>query len=140
MLNQSLKLNSSTESLQAIRAFVSDNAKTAGFGEDDIYKLELAVDEACTNIIKHAYKNDLSKFMDIHLSSDDNKFIISIEDSGIEFRESEYHEPVLAESLKLRKRGGLGIHLIKSFMDEVEFKRTGNKNILKMTKFINSNG
>lgn len=138
MLNQSLKLNSSTESLQEIRAFVADYAKTAGFSEDDIYKLELAVDEACTNIIKHAYKNDLTKFMDIHLSLTDNKFIISIEDSGIEFRESEYHEPVLAESLKLRKRGGLGIHLIKSFMDEVEFKRTGNKNILKMTKFINN--
>lgn len=134
---QSMTLISSTENLQKVREFVADSARIAGFGDDDVYKMELAVDEACTNVIKHAYRNDHSKEIDIQLLTENDKFIIVIEDSGIEFRESEYHEPVLAESVKLRKRGGLGIHLIKSFMDEVKFQRLGNKNILQMTKLIN---
>lgn len=138
MSSKLLTFKSSTENLKRIRDFVVEEATNAGFSEDDVYKIELAVDEACTNVIKHAYKGDSSKSLSVELSKITELFIITITDSGINFNESTYHEPDLEHSIKIRKRGGLGIHLIKSFMDNVEFLRSGDQNILRMTKSVRS--
>lgn len=136
MRKQVITLNSSTENLKVFRDFIINTAKDAGFSDDDIYKIELAVDEACTNIIKHAYQSDPNKEIRIEVETRDNRFLITIQDFGRDFNEASYHEPNLEESVKQRKRGGLGIHLIRSFMDHVEYSRVGNQNILHMTKTI----
>jgi anti-sigma regulatory factor (Ser/Thr protein kinase) len=60
-----LRIPSQTDNLELIRDFVSKLASKVGFSEEDVGKIELAVDEACTNVIKHAYKKDVSKPIDI---------------------------------------------------------------------------
>jgi serine/threonine-protein kinase RsbW len=57
ILSEKLSVNSNTDNLSHIREFTRTSAEKAGFSEDTIGKIILAVDEACTNIIKHAYKN-----------------------------------------------------------------------------------
>ncbi|MCK6600761.1 MAG: ATP-binding protein [Bacteroidetes bacterium] len=134
MLNNAIRLNSTTTNLQVIREFVADNARTAGFGDDVVYKIELAVDEACTNVIKHSYKNDPSKELSVSISWDGKKLTVEITDSGLPFDPAAYHQPDLGAFIKQRKRGGLGLHLIRSLMDEVRYGRNNEKNQIVLIK------
>ena len=77
-----LQVPSSTENLALIREFVSSAAGQAGFDEKDIGKLELAVDEACANVIEHAYGHDVSKEVVVRVRLDDEFLKIDIEDTG----------------------------------------------------------
>lgn len=134
MHNEAIRLNSSTTNLQVIRDFVSVNARTAGFADDSVYKIQLAVDEACTNVIKHSYKNDPSQDIGISVSWDGFRLTVEITDSGLPFDPGQYHQPDLGAFIKQKKRGGLGIHLIRSLMDEVRYDRKNDKNHITLIK------
>jgi anti-sigma regulatory factor (Ser/Thr protein kinase) len=64
----SIQVESRTERLIAVRDFVSEAARAFGFGDEDISKIALAVDEACTNVIKHAYRFDPTKVIRVRIS------------------------------------------------------------------------
>ncbi|HEX9960769.1 MAG TPA: ATP-binding protein, partial [Pyrinomonadaceae bacterium] len=66
-----LQVPSSTENLALIREFVSSAATQAGFDEKEVAKLELAVDEACANVIEHAYDHDVNKEVIVRAKLDD---------------------------------------------------------------------
>jgi len=134
MQNDAIRLNSTTTNLQIIRDFVSANARTAGFADDIVYKIQLAVDEACTNVMKHSYKNDPTQDIGISVSWDDMRLIVEITDSGLPFDPGNYHQPDLGTFIKQKKRGGLGIHLIRSLMDEVRYDRKNDKNLITLVK------
>src|SRR5438094_829707 len=130
-----LKVSSSTENLALIRDFVSRVGGLAGFDEADIAGLELAVDEACTNVIEHAYGYDISKEVIIRAIFDDEKLRIEVIDTGCGFDYSKVQPKELEKLIAERKSGGLGLRLIKSLMDEVHYEiEPGKKNELHMTK------
>ena len=79
-----LRIPSQTEKLNMAREFVADAAKVFGFEEDDVNNIALAVDEACTNIIKHAYSYAADKEIDIVVSMKKPEFEILIEDQHVE--------------------------------------------------------
>lgn len=139
-----LEINSKTELLTDVRKFVSDAAKRFGFLEDDVSKIELAVDEACTNIIKHAYRYDPDGKIKITISrlfSDDQlkKFVIRIFDNGLSFDSSTYPLPDMKEYFKRLKPGGLGIVLMKKLMDEVEYDiKPGISNSIQLVKYLSN--
>jgi serine/threonine-protein kinase RsbW len=131
----SLKIPSRTDNLEIIREFVVGIAKKFGFRDESISEIELAVDEACANVIKHAYHNDKNKKIDITVETNGQKLTITISDQGLGF------DPEKLESseqrLQKHARGGLGIALIKKVMDEVIFDiHPGNRNQVKMVKYI----
>lgn len=136
-----LRIPSQTDNLEIIRDFVSKVASKVGFGEDDVSKIELAVDEACTNVIKHAYQRDPSKPIDIIIKIDFNKFTIVITDRGKGFDASKLKLPDMKEYLAELRVGGLGIYLMRSLMDEVDYEiKPGVKNKVTMVKyFMNEN-
>ena len=70
----------------------------------------------------------------------DNELVVKVEDDGREFNPLELPEPDLEQKLEERPIGGLGIHLVRNLMDELDYKRTHNKNILTMKKKINQRG
>ncbi|MFA6235189.1 MAG: ATP-binding protein [Bacteroidota bacterium] len=125
-----------------MRTFVSDAARQFGFGEGDVGKIELAIDEACTNIIKHAYKYNPDGIIEIRLSIQQGKektrkFIVEILDSGVSFDSSRYTAPDMTEYFKKLRHGGLGIVLMKKLMDEVEFgPAVGDRNTIRMIKYL----
>jgi len=134
-----LKLPSSSSNLALIRDFVTKVALQIGFDGDEAGKIELAVDEACTNVIKHAYGDNSEKQIDIVLQVKRNELIITVSDTGKGFDPSGVQVPDLNKSIKSGKRGGLGICLIKTLMDQVDFQiKPGSKNQVKMTKKLNS--
>ncbi len=136
-----LKIPGETENLELIRSFVSRIAQQSGFNEDDIYKIELAVDEACANVIKHAYKGKEKKDIDLVVEIDYKKLTIIITDKGIGFDVNKILNRNMKDYLAKMKVGGLGIHLIRSLMDEVEFKsKPGESTKVRMTKYFVKDG
>lgn len=127
-----LNTPSQTENLELIRNFVSKIAEKAGFEETKINDIELAVDEACTNVVKHAYDEDSKrKDIDVIIEIRDGKFIVIVSDRGKGFN------PHSIKELDLSKAGGLGIHLMKILMDEVQFDiKPGVRTRVKMVKYM----
>ncbi len=134
--NESLKIFSRTEKLEVVRDFILKAAEKAGFSGDDINKIILAVDEACTNIIKHAYKYSPLGLIEIKVKADAQKLSIIIKDYGESFEPEKVPAPDIEELVKNKKIGGLGMFLMKKLMDVVEYDISPGKNQLKLVKYL----
>jgi len=136
---QSLNIESRTEQLIAVREFVSRAALKFGFNEEEVSKIALAVDEACTNIIKHAYKFDPTKSITISIRGRNGAFEVSIVDDGLQFDPADVHPPDMKEYLSHFRKGGLGVYLMKSLMDKVEYDiKPGKRNEVRLTKYLHT--
>ncbi len=132
-----LKIPSQTDNLELIRNFVSGVAKKVGFDANDTNKIELAIDEACTNVIKHAYKHDEHQDIDIAIKIDYQKIAIIVTDRGDSFRMKDVELPDMKDYLAELRVGGLGIYLMKTLMDEVDYKTDSKgQNKVKMVKYF----
>ena len=129
-----LHISASTNELERIRHFVADHAGRFGFGEDDINDIILAVDEACTNIIKHAYEWKSGKPIHIQLAMRRNEMLVSIIDEGKSFEPEKYTIPSMQDQLDQKKRSGYGILLIRKLMDKVEYRKQKSRNEIRMIK------
>jgi len=135
--NYELKIPSQSDNLAIIRDVVAKVASRIGFDTDEASKIELAVDEACTNVIKHAYANNSNQMIEVSIKVDQKKLIIIVADKGKGFNPDKIKLPDLNESIKEGRKGGLGLCLIKTLMDKVEFEiKPGTKNQVKMIKYI----
>lgn len=130
----SISVQASTEHLAEVREFVAKHASEFGFPQQDVADIRLAVDEAYTNIIKHAYKNDPKKYVDIELGYNSHTLWISLVDTGDAFDPSDYSKPDVRQKIKEKKRGGVGVYLIRKLMDNVEYQTKGSINEIRMTK------
>ena len=131
-----LKIPSVTENLYLIREFVIKLAMKAGFSLETQEQIALAVDEACTNVIKHAHKYDAKRVININVILDSQKMTISISDKGKGFDVNKLQTPDLKQFAKESRHGGLGIYLMKTLMDDVQYEfNPGKKNQVQMTKF-----
>ena len=137
-----LKIPSRTDNLELIRSFVSHIAAMVGFDADETYKIELAVDEACANVVKHAYEQQHTDHqIDLVIEIDVDKLVIIISDQGRGFDIKKVLSKDMKEYLAEMRVGGLGIHLIKALMDDVEFvSKPGKSTQVKMTKYLMKNG
>lgn len=127
-------VGASTENLSVIRDFVAGHAQNYGFDDNVVADIRLAVDEACTNIIKHAYRNDPKENLEITIEVDDDKFMIYLVDRGDGFDVKTYQKPDLKKQIEQKKRGGMGVHLMLNLMDDVTYKVKNNMNVLCMSK------
>jgi len=134
---KTLKIDSRTDRLIVVRQFVSDAAREFGFAEDDISKISLAVDEACTNVIKHAYGFDKSKTLKITVVPGKDRLEILITDTGKQFDPDKISTPDMKEYLTHYRKGGLGVYLMKKLMDEVDYQPLpGGKNEVRLVKYL----
>jgi serine/threonine-protein kinase RsbW len=123
--------------LDAIREFISSNAISFGFDEKTANSLALAVDETCTNLIRHAFKKNPDKDISISIEHDSEDFIISIRDKANPFDINSAPAVNLKEYLKKMKSGGLGIQIIKMVIDDIEYipkNSTNSENTLILRK------
>ena len=127
MKTKKLKVKSKTENLSIIRDFINSAAADAGLKADVIESIILAVDEACTNIIKHAYKSFPDGELIIKTKSTLDRFVISITDFGNSFEPEMIPEPDLQKYYRQRRVGGLGMYLMKTLMDDVKYKSIPGK-------------
>ncbi len=120
-----------------IRNFLSGIADELSLPNDLVDKIILSVDEACTNVIKHAYGSSPNEDIEIKVKYSKNKLEITIVDSGIHFDPNSVPLPDLKKYVKERKHGGLGMFLMKQLMDEVKYSALPNgQNQLKLIKYV----
>ena len=116
-----LEVEAALENLSVIGHFIADTMEGLGADQETIYKVQLAVDEACTNIVQHAYSGRGGRIRLICAIVDD-EFIIKIRDKGRPFDPNSVPVPDLGADLDKRKIGGLGIYFMKKMMDEISYK------------------
>jgi len=109
-------------SLAEISEFIAENTKLAGFDEKKTYAVQLAVDEACSNIIEHAYGEDLTGDIECICTPGEDGIKIVLRDNGRAFEPDQV--PMLEVGIPLSKLGdrGAGVFLMHKLMDEVVFE------------------
>jgi anti-sigma regulatory factor (Ser/Thr protein kinase) len=132
----------SLENLQHIRQYIEETAKAIGASREAIDDLVLAVDEAVTNIIIHGYGDDAHQDLtnsstngrvEIQVSACQEKVIVTLRDNAPPFDPTAVPKPNLELPLEKRPIGGLGVFLIRSSVDEFQYRRLpqgGNELIL----------
>ncbi len=134
-----LKVTSRTENLSIVREFIQSTAEKVGLNPGVIEDVMLAVDEACTNIIKHAYKSFPDGEILLKLNFSDHKLTIAIIDYGSSFNPDKVPDPDLQKYYKQHRVGGLGMYLMKTLMDEVKYSSVpGKYNEVYLTKYLNN--
>jgi len=130
-------IESRTDNLLEVREFVLKAARQFGFEEEEASKIVLAVDEACTNVIKHAYQYAPDRKIEIVIRPDKDRLQITVIDDGRAFNPSIAKLPDLKQHLSHYRRGGLGIYLMRTLMDKVEYKYApGKRNEVRLTKYL----
>jgi anti-sigma regulatory factor (Ser/Thr protein kinase) len=122
-------------SLERISEFITEEAKSAGLNENGVYAVQLAVDEACTNIIEHAYSGGDVGVIVCECNTLGDGMEVIIKDNGKPFDPDSIPEPQVGVPLEELEMRGAGLYLIRKLMDEVDFKHNeGKGTILKMIK------
>jgi len=138
-INKSLKITSRTENLSVIREFILSAAEEVGIKPGITEDVMLAVDEACTNIIKHAYQSYPDGEILLKLNYSDHKLTITIVDYGSSFNPNDVPDPDLQKYYRQHRVGGLGMYLMKTLMDEVRYNSVpGKYNEVYLTKYLNN--
>ncbi len=122
------------EFLDEVRSHVAQEARAAGFNDKAIYELQLAADEAASNIIEHAYEGRGDASFDVSCEFKQDRLIIIFHDHGRSFDVSKVSKPDVKAPLSERKIGGLGIYLMRKLMDDVQYQSSGSENTLTLTK------
>lgn len=128
------------DNLKDIGDFVVQHAKIAGFDDAGVYAVQLAVDEAATNIIEHAYEGEELGDIELMCEVMSNGIKIVLHDHGRPFDPGNLPTPALNVPIDQLKPRGLGVFLIHQMMDEVNYKFSPqNGNVLTMVKFKKDN-
>lgn len=123
------------EHLDSIRDFVGEMARQACMDPKEIYNVQLAVDEACSNIIEYAYEGILDGQIEINVFATRDALTMILHDQGKPFDANEIAEPDVDAALEDRAIGGLGLFFMRKLMDEVRFEWSPEKgNTLTMVK------
>jgi len=118
--------------MQAVEEFCELN----NFSMKDSMNMSLVMEELFTNIVFYAFPKDTTHEINIEICKKNKELFIEVKDDGIAFNILEKPDPDLSKTIEDREIGGLGIHFVKTLMDNIEYKRSGDNNILKMKKII----
>jgi serine/threonine-protein kinase RsbW len=116
------KFSGGYQSLILISKFIETEGEKAGLNEDDLYAVKLAVDEACTNIIEHAYEEKGEGDIICECIDLSDGFKVVLNDKGKKFDPDSIAAPNIGGALKDLKSRGAGLFLIKKLIDEVKFE------------------
>ena len=123
--------------------FIVAGAEQVGFDPNELFRIELACDEACTNVIEHAYGGEDKGSIHVSWHFAGGAFTITIVDQGQYFDPDSVPAPNIPSSpadLDELRIGGLGIHFMRSLMDEIQFRNDSDQgNQLVMVKYLSKN-
>lgn len=130
-------LASSTKNLSLLRKFIESKAVDFGFDESTINQIILSVDEACTNIIKHAHHYNENEQIEIETETDNSEFKIILRYKGRGFDPNDLHNPDMKDYFNKYKVGGLGVPIMKKFMNKIEYvHKNSDFNSLTLIKIL----
>ena len=135
---KSLSVSGRYDQIRRVCAFVGEGARQAGFDDDTVFHVELACDEACTNIIEHTYEGEGIGDIQVSWQLSGDTFTVTIRDNGPRFDPSVIPnppEPPDLDEVDDLRVGGLGVFFMRRLMDDVRFAYLkGKGNVLTMVK------
>jgi serine/threonine-protein kinase RsbW len=138
---ESLTVPATLDSLATISAFITDATARAGLDDHAAWQVQLAVDEASTNIIQHGYDQAAHGEIQLGWQVDGDALIVTLRDRGRSFDPDDVPAPDISSPLEERQAGGLGLYLMGRLMDSVQFEFDDQQgNLLRMTKQIGTAG
>lgn len=133
-----LRIKNDIHELNALTRFLEEVGDELGLSPGLVMNLNLVLEEAVSNIIFYGYPKELSiaDAVELTFGCESNVLTICLKDHGVAFDPTQKADPDLTLSAEERPIGGLGIFLIKQFMDEVEYRREEGFNLFIMKKKI----
>ena len=124
-----IKLPARLENLGSLLKSIMSTASGEGFSGPRLNHIEITAEEAIVNMCNYAYPEG-SGDVEVRCKEDDDSFIIEIVDSGVPFDVTSLAEPDTTAGLSERNVGGLGIFFMKKMMDDVQYMRENDRNVL----------
>jgi len=126
----------SLSNLKGVRDFVRKSLIDQSISEVELGAITLAVDEMCSNLMIHAHHCNPDDHLELSITTGDKNLVFEITDNASIFDINKFNEPALENLIHEKRKGGLGIRLVKSIMDQVEYIKRDGKNVCRMIKQI----
>jgi len=131
------KVGCSIENLKGVRDFIRASLKNHGVSELEISEMVLALDEMCSNLMIHAHQCNADDLFELHIIVDENSPVVfELVDDGSVFDINDFAEPTIDNIVHEKRKGGLGIRLVKSIMDKVEYHSSKGKTVCCLIKKV----
>jgi serine/threonine-protein kinase RsbW len=136
-MNYKQKVGCNIENLKGVRDFIRTALKKHGVPDLQISELVLALDEMCSNLMIHSHQCNPEELFEINIIlKKGSPIIFEIIDDGNTFDINQFSEPDLGNLVHEKRKGGLGIRLVKSIMDKIEYQNRNGQNVCRLTKNI----
>ena len=123
--------------LGEIRVFLQKVLSENSIPEVTVNALVLAVDEVCANLIIHSHNCNPEDHLELKVKvSENSEITFDIIDNGDGFNIGEYQEPLISDIVKQKRKGGIGLMLVRRIMDEIELIQGKKKNVYRLHKKI----
>jgi len=136
-INEEIKVPAHIDYLGDLRNFVTKAGRKHNFPATVVNAFKLCIDEAATNIIKHAYR-DWEGMITMRVIVKKNSMTVVLIDQGKYFDPSRVADPDLNRYVDIGKKGGLGIFIMRKLLDEIDYHHTEEGNELRLTKYRDS--
>lgn len=113
---------------------VRDFGRENRLSEDLVWEIRLVLEEIVTNIISYGYEDRADHAIDVNIVNSEQDIIIRVRDDARPFNPLDQTVPDLERPLEERGDGGMGIHIVREIMDEIDYKREDDGNLLVMTR------
>lgn len=134
-MNYQHKIGCSLENLKGIRDFVRKSLRGHVASDVVLNEIILALDEMCSNLMIHAHHCNPDHFLELSIDvPTKGQLIFEISDDGEMFDINQFSEPTLDNLVHEKRKGGLGIRLVKSIMDDVQYLNRNGKFVCRLSK------
>ncbi len=136
-MNYKYKVGCSIENLKGVRDFIRGSLRNHGVPDLQIGEIVLALDEMCSNLMIHAHHCNADDLFELNINvSKGDPIVFEIIDDGTVFDINQFSEPDLGNLIHEKRKGGLGIRLVKSIMDKIEYQNRSGKNVCRLVKTV----
>jgi len=129
-----IRLRNDFGELAGLREKLREFCESWKLDRESAFAVMLSLDELVTNIIFYAWDDNREHSIAISAKCGNGVMEIEVEDDGKPFNPLDYEPPDLSSPIEERHIGGLGIHLIQTYMDEIAYRREGGRNRVVMRK------
>jgi len=133
-----LKIYCKTSALAKLREFIQGKLLGSRLSESEQLQVTLAVEEVCANLIIHSHNCNGKDHISVEISPNEKEIVIEIIDEGSAFNLLDYTTPDLKKVIGEKKKGGIGIILVKKIMDDIQFNTQDGINTCRLIKKISS--
>ena len=132
------ELKSKLSELKTLCRHLEDCGNMMQLPQKCLFEINLGLDELFTNIISYGFEDESEHQIKFSLAKAEETLVVQVEDDGIPFNPLDAAGPAVARDLDSINIGGLGIHLVKKVMDDIDYQRVEGRNKLILKKCVNA--